>query len=63
MEELTEEGAHLLTYFSYREGFTFVGLVLQLTNSIDDYSEKYGMMGGLVQKPVTAPVVPSWSSF
>ena len=26
-------------------------------------SEKYGMMGGLVQKPVTAPVVPSWSSF
>jgi len=26
-------------------------------------SEKYGMMGGLVQKPVTVPVVPSWSGF
>ena len=34
--------------------------LLRLSNSIDDYSEKYGMMGVLVQKPVTAvPVVPS----
>ena len=33
---------------------------LRLCNTIDDYSEKYGMMGGLAQKPVTAvPVVPS----
>ena len=32
---------------------------LRLSNTIDDYSEKYGMMGGLVQKPVTAPAVPS----
>ena len=39
------------------------GLTLWLTNSIDDYSEKYGMMGGLVQKPVTALVIPgSWAS-
>ena len=27
--------------------------------SIDEYAEKYGMMGGLVQKPVIAiPIVP-----
>ena len=36
-------------------------MALWLTNGIDDYSEKYGMMGGFVQKPVTAPLV--WSSW
>ena len=40
-----------------------VGMYLWLTNSIDDYPEKYCMMGGLVQKTVTALVTPSsWAS-
>ena len=44
--------------------WAWVRLTLRLSNTLDDYSEKYGMMGGLVQKPVTAvPVVPSsWAS-
>ena len=33
--------------------------LINYCNSIDDYSEKYGMTGGLVQKSVTAPVVPA----
>ena len=41
-----------------RDGFTAKNIEWTEWNS-----EKYGMMGGLVQKPVTAPVVPSWSSF
>ena len=42
----------------------YICLSLRLSNTRDDYSEKYGMMGGLVLKQVTAvPVVPSsWSS-
>ena len=51
-------GRHSTWIWIFFKSLRYQMLSLWWTNSMDEYSEKYGMMRGLVQKPVTAPVVP-----